>query len=64
MQNPILQAMQAVNNPNKMIEDMLNSNPMFREFYNANKDKSMEQVAQQYGIDPNMVKQLIGSAHR
>lgn len=64
MQNPILQAMQAVNNPGKILEQMLQNNPQIRQFYEQNKDKTPEQVAQAYGLDMNMVQQIIGMRSR
>lgn len=61
--NPILQAMNmanAMNDPNKMLQQMLNSNPQFRSFYEANKNKTPDEVARAYGLDPRMVSQFIG----
>lgn len=61
--NPILQAMNmanSMNDPNKMLQQMLNSNPQFRQFYEANKNKTPDEVARAYGLDPSMISRFIG----
>ena len=45
-------------NPNEIFENMLNSNPQFREFYNANKGKTPEQIADAYGIGTSVLDML------
>ena len=45
-------------NPNEIFENMLNSNPQFREFYNANNGKTPEQIADAYGIDRSVLDML------
>jgi len=69
--NPILQAMTNSNNilgiisslkngnPDAILNQMLNNNPQFRQFMDANKGKSPEQIAQENGIDMNMVRNLM-----
>ena len=47
-------------NPNVIYQQMLNSNPQFRQFVSDNQGKSPDQIAQAYGIDPNTIKQLLG----
>ena len=72
MPNPILQNLAGPNNlfqrlgqikqmmsgkdPNAMFDQMMQSNPQFAQFVNANKGKSAEQICQENGIDLNMVK--------
>ena len=47
-------------NPQAFYNNMLNSNPQFKAFVDANKNKSPEQIAKDYGIDFNMIKQFLG----
>lgn len=61
--NPLQSAMQAVNmmrhtNPEQVMRQMMQSNPQFAEFINANKGKSPEQIASEHGIDINAIKQM------
>lgn len=64
MNNPILQAISsrstAQNSPNDIFNSMMNSNPMFRKFVNDNKGKSPEEIASNYGLNINMLNNLIG----
>lgn len=48
-----------LNNPNAVYEKMMASNPQFKEFVEKNKGKSPEQIAKEYGIDFNLVKNVI-----
>lgn len=72
--NPILQALNMTRpnnnmigllsalkggNPEMMFRQMMNSNPQFRQFVEQNKDKSPEQIAQEYGVDINLLQQFI-----
>lgn len=50
--NPLQSAMQAVN--------MMQSDPQFAEFINANKGKSPEQIASGHGIDISVIKRMFG----
>lgn len=73
MANPILQAMMGRqqqqmnilnllkyrNNPGAIFTDMMNKNPQFRQFVEANKGKSAEQIAQENNIDMNLLKQFM-----
>lgn len=69
--NPILQAMigkssnnllnqlASVKNPNAMFNQLMNTNPQFRQFVDANRNKSPEQIAQDYGVDISQLKGLM-----
>ena len=73
MANPILQAMMGRqqqqmnilnllkyrNNPGAIFTDMMNKNPQFRQFVEANKGKSAEQIAQENNIDMNLLRQFM-----
>lgn len=63
--NPMLQKMNMIKNmmngsPQTMFENMLNTNPQFQQFYNANKNKTIEQIASENGIDYQMFKSFLG----
>ena len=45
--------------PNAVMNMMAQKNPQFRQFMEDCKGKTMEQVAQEYGIDPNLIKQFL-----
>lgn len=45
-------------NPNAVMNAMMQNNPKFREFVNANKGKSAEQIARENGIDLDLLKQV------
>lgn len=58
-------AMQIMNllrsgNPNQMLNQMISNNPQFRDFYEKNKNKSVEQIASDYGVDIGMVRNILG----
>lgn len=69
--NPLIQAMNGGNNkmsqimqvmkmlrsgnPEQIAQQMMQSNPQFRQFVEQNKGKTPEQVAKEYGIDLNAV---------
>lgn len=57
--NPILQKLTNMPNSsqNNIIEQMLN-NPQFKQFYEDNKNKTPQQICEEYGLDYNMVKML------
>ena len=74
MPNPILQKMGQMqqgqqmnllsllkyrNNPGAIFTDMMNKNPQFRQFVEANKGKSAEQIAKEHNIDMNLLKQFM-----
>ena len=46
-------------NPDAMFRQMMNNNPEFARFVNENIGRTPEQIAQAYGIDVNMLNQLI-----
>ena len=70
--NPLMMAMQGGNNkvaqvmqvmkmlrsgnPDQIAQQMMQSNPQFRQFVEANKGKTPEQVAKEYGIDLSQFK--------
>lgn len=71
--NPLMQAMtggrhnQAMDmlrmlksgNPQQMFQSMVQNNPQFRQFVEANKGKTPQQVARENGIDLNQFKGLM-----
>ena len=46
-------------NPEQIAQQMMQSNPQFRQFVEANKGKTPEQVAQEHGIDLNQFKNMM-----
>lgn len=46
-------------NPEAIAEQMLKSNPQFKQFVEENKGKSGEQIASEHGIDLNTLKMLM-----
>lgn len=42
-------------NPEQIAMNLMQKNPQFKAFIDANQGKSPEQVAQQYGIDINQI---------
>lgn len=46
-------------NPDQVFSYMLKTNPKFAEFVNENKGKSIEQMAADYKIDLNAIKQFL-----
>lgn len=69
--NPLMSAMRPMNNlgsllslmrgndPNAVMQLLARRNPQFRQFYQSCQGKTMEQVAQEYGIDPAQVRQML-----
>lgn len=53
----ILNMMQTLRsgNPEQMARQMMQNNPQFLQFVEANKGKTPEQVAQEHGIDLNQI---------
>ena len=73
MPNPILQAMRNKNskmgnamnilqmlqgNPASAYDQLMRTNPQFRQFVQDNKGKSPEQIAQEHGIDLKQIMNL------
>lgn len=48
-------------NVEAVMANMLSSNPQFKQFYEQNKDKSIEQIASDYGVDMNLIRQLLNN---
>lgn len=46
-------------NPEQIAQQMMQSNPQFRQFVEQNKGKTPEQVAQEHGIDLNQFKGMM-----
>lgn len=46
-------------NPDAIYQQMINTNPKFRQFINDNKGKSAEQIAQENGIDLSILNQFV-----
>lgn len=49
---------QSMRDPTAMFNNMLNSNPQFRQFVAENQGKSPEQIASEHGIDLEQIKRL------
>ena len=49
----------AKGNPEGMFKQMMQSNPQFRSFVDANKGKPADQIAREHGIDPGMLRQFM-----
>ena len=46
-------------NPDQIAQQMMQSNPQFRQFVEANRGKTPEQVAREHGIDLNQIKSMM-----
>lgn len=46
-------------NPQEVFNQMMQSNPQFRQFVESNKGKSPEQVAQEHGVDLSQFKNMM-----
>lgn len=46
-------------NPEQIAQQMMQNNPQFRQFVEANKGKTPEQVAKEHGIDLNQFKNMM-----
>ena len=46
-------------NPDQIAQQMMHSNPQFRQFVEANKGKTPEQVAREHGIDLSQFKSMM-----
>lgn len=73
--NPLMMAMQGSNNkmaqamrvmkmlrsgnPEQIAQQMMQNNPQFRQFMEANKGKTPEQVAREHGIDLSQFKSMM-----
>ena len=62
--NKMAQAMQVMKmlrsgNPEQIAQQMMQNNPQFRQFVEANKGKTPEQVAREYGVDLNQIKSMM-----
>ena len=54
-----LMKMLRTGNPEQIAQQMMQINPQFRQFMEANKGKTPEQVAQEHGIDLNQFKNMM-----
>lgn len=43
-------------NPDEMYRNLMQNNPEFRAFVMSNKGKSVQQIAKEYGIEPEILK--------
>lgn len=46
-------------NPDAMFNQMMQSNPQFAQFVQENRGRTPEQIAQAYGIDVGMLRQIM-----
>lgn len=51
----VLSMMRSFRNPEQMAQQMMQNNPQFRQFVEANKGKTPEQVAKENGVDLNQI---------
>ena len=71
--NPILQAMnrnpktEMLNsilkgkNPEAVFNELMQNNPQFRQFAEANRNIAPEQIAQNFGVTPDLIKQFMST---
>lgn len=71
--NPILQAMNrnpkidmlnsmlGGRNPEAVFNQLITSNPQFRQFVEANKNLSPEQIAQNFGVTPDLIRMFMST---
>lgn len=46
-------------NPQGMFNNMMQTNPQFRKFVNDTRGKSVDQIAQEYGVDVSLLNNLL-----
>jgi len=51
--------MMRLGKPQDIYNRLLQTNPQFKKFVEDNKDKTPEQIAQENGVDINMLQQLM-----
>lgn len=56
----MLNNIKSMGNPQALAQNMMMNNPQFKQFFEMNKNKPIEQIAQENGIDLNMFKSLLG----
>ncbi len=56
MFNPFSQPLNPNVNVQGLYENMLKNNPQFAKFVEENKDKTPEEIAKAYNLDPNLIK--------
>lgn len=44
--------------PNVLMNQMIQTNPQFREFVNQNKGRDPREICRSYGIDPNVINNI------
>ncbi len=54
-----LNLIKSIQNPQQFVLNMLQSNPQFQSFFNANKNKSIDQIAQENGLDITELKKYL-----
>lgn len=54
-----LMKMLRTGNPEQIAQQMMQNNPQFRQFVEANRGKTPEQVAREHGIDLNQIKSMM-----
>lgn len=58
--NDIMSVLQmAKENPDALFENMMKTNPQFKNFVEGCKGKSPEQIIQHFGLDPNLIKKIM-----
>lgn len=57
--NGIMQMIQSIQNPQAMAQNLMNSNPQFKSFIEQNKNKSVDQIAKENGIDLSALSSLL-----
>lgn len=56
----MLNNIKSMGNPQTLAQNMMMNNPQFKQFFELNKNKPIEQIAQENGIDLYMFKSLLG----
>jgi hypothetical protein len=46
-------------NPQAIMNQMMQTNPQFAQFVNENKGKSVDQIAKDYNVDLNSIRQFM-----
>ena len=47
-------------NPNRLYAEMMKNNPQFKKFVDENKNKPVDQIAEDYKLDIEAISKLLG----
>lgn len=48
----------SMGNPQLLFQNLMSQNPQFKQFVDANKNKSVDQIAQENGIDLTQIRNM------